>query len=443
MSFYKEPKLYITIATCILAGLYLNFIATFPLDIISITILSWLIIASLSYLHLSQKSNSKEYSAWQYHVAAIFGILIILGLVNEWSVHVARLFNVNINIAIFITAFAGMAFFIMFMKSAQEFSQINVTNKPAMAFAAICNMAFWIILLNYYHTLPFYVHIALGLLALISAGYLGWQEQTLANKESLKNNNHDKQKSKMQAALKKSFVFTAMAAHFVAEGCIAAAQAIFKVPVALLSIVSEAVLDAPALMNHAHNDDSNHAHKHQKNKVYLFLAFCYGFVVAVLGYFEIPKAFKALNIKLSHTAQMAVVISVIVLGGLACALLNYNMISEGEHDHDLSLTTIGRNIFTPKGFLALFGAVLTSVVGVTISRDIFKLPTWLFSSMVILAFFVELSFYICNLPKLSSSVHSHKSDNPGVKQAVSVNQVSGEKGDSTSPPHTHQNNNAK
>lgn len=358
------------------SGLYFYFVSSFAINFFNIAILSLLLIACVYHAF-----------AKRIEIVALMalGLPIIIGLVNEWSASISELLHGYNVLSLVIACLAGYAFFKMFLHQAEEL--IEHFSWHLFITLAI-NLAFWLCLVTQFNSVPWYVHATLGVLALLASVVYGYFQAS---------KNNDSNKSTILSIASQIFSFMAMSAHFIAEGCIAAAQSIKKLRVffASTAIVTEGVLDMPAMISedeHEHGDQG-----HSRFSVIDFgLSFMYAGCLAALGYLEIPKLFKVFNIRVSSALQNFIVFSIIAIGASACWMLNYNNINSGEHSHSVSSLS---DIFSLRSLIAVFGAILTSTVGVAISYEIFKLPIWLFVLMTFLAFFVEWNFIVTNLPK--------------------------------------------
>ena len=415
MILFDDHELLVSwVFSAILSGLYLKYVARFSIN-------KWLFCALVLVMYALMYFSGLD--AFQKKITVvIWPVALAFGL--TWYSKLSKLKVLLSGVAVLPAIIASLAVIVFYRMLVNEVKHVKkIFNERAKkkglaicsGLAALFNLSFCLCLMNYYHQIPCYGHVLHLGLALLFSG--------LAYKYSLKENHKNKKLFLIHITgiLKECFRFLSLAAHFIAEGSIAASQSIpkLRMPSVFVAVFAEATLDLDAVMRttgdgHSHQVNTGESKQcdGQNKKMqprWLFLAFFYAASVAAIGYFEVPEALRKLFPNLQQQAVTAINITIISLGFIACWLVAGAIASGAEHSHDTNLAPKG--VSSMRVFLSFFGAILTSVVGATLASSIFDLPLWLYVTIALLAFTVEFSFYFASMlaPK----------DIPGLEPATS------------------------
>ena len=379
------------ILSCLMAGLYLKYVARLSIN-------KWLfcvfvlVIYALMY---NLDSFQQQISVIVWPVVLAFGL--------TWYSKLKVLLS---GVAVLPAIIASLAVIVLYRMLVNEVKHVKEifnarTKKKGLAIcsglAALLNLSFCLCLMNYYHQIPWYGHVLHLGLALLFSG-LAYKYNHAGNASYL---------NYITGIFKECFKFLSLAAHFIAEGSIAAIQSIpsLRMPSVFVAVFAEGTLDLDAVMgatgdhnnDNGNNEDSDKgfSHNNKVQSLWCFLALFYAASVAAIGYFEVPEALRKLFPNLQQKAVTAINITIISLGFIACWLVAGAIASGGDHGHESPLGL--KDVFSMRGFLSFFGAILTSVVGATLASSIFNLPLWLYVTIALLAFTVEFSFYFASM----------------------------------------------
>ena len=395
------------------------------------------------YACLQEKKGSAAFS-W-FLLVGIIGISVVVGNVNEWYQVISSLLHGYSVVAMILACASGIAFFRMLLDKAEEvYNMLREGELTTQAFLValtfVVNMVFWYCLITHFYTIPWYVHLSLGILSVLFSFFNGINDAKEAKENSIF--------AYIAMGLDKILLYSFMFAHFGAEGAIAGVEvkSFFRPVMVFFSTTQEAIMDIPPMYPHKHGNSDDHPDKNDQNEKSCnshdhnhndkndqneekswvdysssaLFSICYAACVAFLGYSELPKALELFKINTKSIGIEILIFIILISGAASCFLVNFNSLIGGDHDH--GAVTPFKSLYSSTGcckiknpslknslrfFLSLNGAVLTSSVGVLISSQLFNLPVWFSIIMILFAFIVEFMFHFYSQYKLSADSHDH------------------------------------